>query len=442
MARVRYFSPCQEGSPPVKEGNPFSPRPVFLFVLTAHWQKPYYMMMETPFFRTFFRLICLFLLAFLALPLDAGAGERLTILYTGSLKGELEPCGCSPDTQSGGLARLSTYISQNKDRLKPVILIDAGNALAVDTPQGRLKSEAMMMSFAAIGYDAAAFFEKGTPFTLKTMKPLLGKKVRVLSDMAGQQRSAAIMKKKIQVNLSLDPKAVKKGRLNVLLTDKKASEVNVPGWDVVISSSGEELKEPLKKGNAIYISGYPKGEKLGVLTLELGKNHRVTSHSHKWEALGKDVADDPLVRGILNEYDRKVAELAKAEEKKPVAGGQYLGAESCMECHQPHYDTWLSTKHSSAFKRLEEVGKSRDPECVVCHSVGFREEGGFVSREATPGLANVQCESCHGPGREHAKDFRPMRPLGDATEGLCLKCHTPENSPQFDLKEYYERIKH
>ncbi|HEY4708181.1 MAG TPA: multiheme c-type cytochrome [Thermodesulfobacteriota bacterium] len=399
-------------------------------------------MMKTPYFRTFFSLIGLLFLAFLAAPGQANAGERLTIVYTGGMKGELEPCGCSPETQSGGLARLSTYISQNKDKLGPVILVDAGNALAEETPQGRLKSEAMMRSFGAIGYDAVAFFEKGTPLPLKELKPLLGKKVKVVSDMAGQPGSALIRKKNIQVNVSVDPKAVKKGRLNVLLTDRKASEVSAAGWDVVISSSGEEIKEPVKTDGAVYVSGYLKGEKLGVLTLELDRKGRVTTYSHRWQALGKDVADDPKVRGILNEYDMKVAELAKAQEKKPVSEGPYLGAERCMECHQPHYEIWLSTKHSTAFSRLEEVGKSRDPECVVCHSVGFREEGGFISREATPKLANVQCEACHGPGREHAKDFSPMRPLGDATERVCLKCHTPENSPQFDFKEYYERIKH
>lgn len=394
-------------------------------------------MMKTPYFRTLFA--CLFGLLALLLPLRAEAAEKLAILYTGNMRGELEPCGCSPDTQSGGLARLSAYISANSDNLAPFILVDAGNTLAEDTPQGRLKSEAMMRSFSVMGYDAVAFFNKSTPVPVDRLKALLGNKVKTISDIAGKKRSAAIRKGKRAVNISIDPRAFKKGRLNVLLTDKKAADVNAPGWDVVISSSGEEIKEPVKANGAIFVSGYLKGERLGVLTLELDKNGRISGYGHRWQMLGKDVADDPLVRGILKEYDKKVAELARQEEEKPVAKGLYLGAEGCIDCHQPHYESWQATKHSTAFSRLEDAGKSHDPECVVCHSVGFREEGGFVSKEATPGLADVQCEVCHGPGREHVKDFMPMKPVD---EGLCVKCHTPENSPEFDYKEYFNRIKH
>jgi len=399
-------------------------------------------MMKMPYFRTFFAFshwgrVLLLLLAFLVAPLSAEAG-KITVLYTGALRGELEPCGCSPDTQSGGLARLSTYISSNKSKLGPVILVDAGNTLAENTPQGQLKSEAIMRSFAAIGYDAVAFFEKSTPLPMSFVKPLLGKKVKAVSDIAGQSRSASINKKNIPVNVSVDPKAVKRGRLNILLTDRKAAELSAANWDVVVSSSGEELKEPLNANGAIFVSGYLKGEKLGILTLELDKKGRVSGYSHRWQALGRDVSDDPKVRSIIKEYDRKVAELAMAEEAKPVSG-PYLGAQSCAECHQPHFESWQTTKHASAFSRLEQAGKSRDPECVVCHSTGFREEGGFVSREATPGLADVQCEVCHGPGREHVKDFSPMRTID---QWVCIKCHTPENSPEFDYKDYFDRIKH
>jgi len=47
------------------------------------------------------------MLAVIFFPVTSSAGEKaLNILYTGALQGELEPCGCSPETQSGGLARL------------------------------------------------------------------------------------------------------------------------------------------------------------------------------------------------------------------------------------------------------------------------------------------------------------------------------------------------
>src|SRR3990172_49960 len=97
----------------------------------------------------------------LLLPFSAyGQDKAINILYTGAIKGELEPCGCSPKTESGGLARLSGYISANREELKPYVLAEAGNSMAGDTPQGRLKTEALLKSFNIIGYDATALSKR------------------------------------------------------------------------------------------------------------------------------------------------------------------------------------------------------------------------------------------------------------------------------------------
>lgn len=356
------------------------------------------------------------MLAVIFFPATSFAGEKaLNILYTGALRGELEPCGCSPETQSGGLARLSGYISTDKAALTPFVLVDAGNTFADDTPQGRLKTEAIRKSFKVIGYDAVA------------------------ADMK-KKSSIGAVKGGVLANISIDPKRAKKGSLNILLSAKPVDELKpVKGWDVIVSSSGEVLEEPVSTGSSIIVSGYPKWQKLGVLTVTLDNKGKVIGFEHRWQALKQDVAEDAAVRAVLKEYDLKVAALLNEEELKPPVHGQYLGEGSCLECHQPYVDSWKATKHAGAFATLERVGKSKNPECVKCHVVGFGEDGGFLSLKATPHLANVQCESCHGPGREHAKDFGPMRPVG---KEVCLRCHTPENSPLFDYEKYYERIKH
>ena len=377
----------------------------------------------------------LVLLAVLLFPYAAQARENaLNIIYTGAIKGELEPCGCSPETQSGGLARLSGYISANKKALSPYVLVDAGNAFADDKPQGRLKSEAIMRSFALMGYDAAA---------VNINRAVVDN--GFITGLASQYRvpfkgAIKAVKSGLKVNISSDEKLVKKGMINILLSGKQVAELKaVKGWDVIISSSGEQLDEPVASGKAAIVSGFPKGQKLGILSLKLNRKGKVIGSSHRWQALKQDVAEDPIIRAVLKEYDRKVAALLKEEELKPISGGQYLGSEKCVECHQSYVDSWKATKHSAAFATLERAGKSKDPECVKCHTVGFGEEGGFLSLKATPGLANVQCESCHGPGREHAADFSPMRPIGIE---VCLRCHTHENSPEFDYQKYLEKIKH
>lgn len=380
----------------------------------------------------------LLIISVLLLPAAShAAGAGLNILYTGSMRGELEPCGCSPETQSGGLARLSRYISENRAALSPYILVDAGNAFEGDKPQARLKSEALLRSFALIGYDAAAVDISEKPVD-KAHIAALAKEAGVAALKHGGRIKA--LRGGLKINISAGEKLHRKGMVNVLLTGKPVKELKaLKGWDVIVTSSGEELEGPVESGRTFIVSGFPKGQKLGVLSLRLDKRGRVIGATHRWQALKLDVKDDPEVRAVLKEYDTKVAALLKEEELKPVSGGQYLGAESCMECHQGFVDSWKTTRHSSAFATLERVGKSKDPECVKCHVVGFGEEGGFLSLKATPALKDVQCESCHGPGREHAADFRPMRPVGVQ---VCTACHTKENSPLFDYNEYHEKIKH
>ncbi|MCK5237613.1 MAG: hypothetical protein KAR06_11615 [Deltaproteobacteria bacterium] len=384
-------------------------------------------------------VVLVFLLAFLPACAADSQDMVLNILYTGAIRGELEPCGCSPKTESGGLARLSGYISANQEGLKPYVLVDAGNSMDEDTPQGRLKADALLRSFNIMGYDAVALssrdlFAEGFVATL-----IEDYGIPLITD--GSESSISFERAHFRVNISADPKGYRKGMLNILLTDRSVSEATAfKGWDVIVTSSGETIEEPLREGKTVIVSGYPKGEKLGILSLQLDKDGKVSGVTHRWQELKKDVAEDTDVRGVLNEYDAKVAELLKEEEGKVRSNGSYIGASICARCHQPFMEGWQSSRHAKAFNSLEEVGKSMDPECIKCHSTGHGEEGGFYSAVSTPELANVQCEVCHGPGREHLADYdMPMKPVGKST---CLGCHTEEQSPEFDFGHYLEKIKH
>jgi len=381
---------------------------------------------------------------FLALPalFESYAGERtLNLIYTGSINGELEPCGCSPKTDFGGLARLSGYLAAHRHELSPYILLDAGNFTDKDTPQGRLKLEAVLKSYAMMKYDAVAFMnnEKGfSPGFLALFMKDHG--VRAVSDTLPVNQSILIDREGFKVNISADPEGHRKDAVNVLLADRPVSAARlIKGWDVIITASGDILDEPLKQDGTVIVSGYPRGKKTGILTLTVTGEGSAENISHRWLSLGSDVEEDANVRAVITEYDAKVAGLLK-ESAKPQAGDTYLGVARCAECHQPYEESWKKTRHASAFESLVAAGKANDPECIMCHSVGFGEKGGFFTLETTPELANVQCEECHGPDREHIEDFsRPMRPV---TEKVCLKCHTRENSPDFDFPVYLKKIIH
>jgi hypothetical protein len=371
--------------------------------------------------------------------------NTLNILYTGAIRGELEPCGCSPKSNSGGLARLSTYISSNIEALKPYILIDAGNSMAKDTPQGRLKSAVLLKSFRAINYDVTAFTESDMLSLSNLDASSVDKTGASAISMASPYPSSIQLQpcsSEVETNTSTDPGAYKDGLLNILLADITITVAKeLTGWDVIILSSGETLEEPIEVNGTIIISGYPKGEKLGILSVVIDTEGRVNSFTHKWLSLEEDIADDPKIRELINKYDKEVAILFdNLAEVEALNNTTYLGYENCTECHQPFIEQWQTTRHADAFATLERVGKSRDPECIVCHTTGYGAEGGFYNITTTPRLTNIQCEECHGPGQEHLSDYSaPLKPVQEAT---CLKCHTEENSPDFDFSTYIKKIQH
>ena len=61
--------------------------------------------------------------------------------------------------------------------------------------------------------------------------------------------------------------------------------------------------------------------------------------------------------------------------------------------------------------------------CLPCHTVGYGRPSGFVDIESTPQLANVQCESCHGPGSNHNLDPIGVPLTVNYSTALCGECH-------------------
>jgi 2',3'-cyclic-nucleotide 2'-phosphodiesterase (5'-nucleotidase family) len=380
-------------------------------------------------------LLCVFPVA------GFGAERTLNILYTGGLNGQLEPCGCSPMSDFGGMARLSGFLSAQRETLSPYILIDAGNFTSEDTAQGRMKADAMLHAFNIMKYDAVALFQKEQSFARDFLSSLLDKYgMPALSLGRESNKSVLIIREPLIIHVSVDPEDCPDGLFNILLTDHPVTVAEgIKGCDVIVSSSGDVQEEPRKIDDTLFVTGYPRGEKLGILSLSLDDNDRVFNYSHDWLSVGNDIEEDVKVRDVLDDYDAKVAKHYK-ESVKPLPGTTYLGVSKCAECHQLFFEQWEKTRHAHAFTSLEQTGKAGDPECIVCHSVGFGEKGGFFNMESTPELANVQCEECHGLDREHLDDYsKPMKPV---TESVCLKCHTKENSPEFNYMIYYEKIKH
>jgi len=114
--------------------------------------------------------------------------------------------------------------------------------------------------------------------------------------------------------------------------------------------------------------------------------------------------------------------------------GKFVGAQRCSQCHANIHSDWSNTLHAKALETLEAIGQDRNEVCLGCHTVGFGQEGGFVSRRTTNSLAGVQCENCHGPGRDHVENVNDptLRPKVDISASVCGQCHTGENHPNYE----------
>jgi hypothetical protein len=105
----------------------------------------------------------------------------------------------------------------------------------------------------------------------------------------------------------------------------------------------------------------------------------------------------------------------------------YAGWQNCIECHQPVYNTVTKTLHAQAFYVLKQFNQQTNKTCLVCHTTGFAVATGFTSAAATPQLAGVQCESCHGVAANHAAnpDDPTVTPRVELAATVCGGCHTP-----------------
>lgn len=145
-----------------------------------------------------------------------------------------------------------------------------------------------------------------------------------------------------------------------------------------------------------------------------------------WQALG----------GSTNLARRATVAASFSNAFFRVAGPapQYAGFPTCAECHMSILTTETNTPHAQAFTALKQAKEDKDAQCLSCHTAGYGLPTGFVSGMATPQLAGVQCENCHGPAGTHAAN--PGDPAAvprvELAATVCGGCHRGPAHPTFD----------
>jgi hypothetical protein len=112
-----------------------------------------------------------------------------------------------------------------------------------------------------------------------------------------------------------------------------------------------------------------------------------------------------------------------------------------MSCHAEAYKAWHNSAHANALADLEREGHARDPDCLSCHVTGLASTVGFTTRALTPKLANVTCESCHGPAKSHTLSPKLFH-LPTVGRESCVGCHSVDNSPNFDFDRFWPKVQH
>jgi hypothetical protein len=217
----------------------------------------------------------------------------------------------------------------------------------------------------------------------------------------------------------------------------------VPGIDFVVGSYGGHFtggEDRVDGGTWLLYSGN-QGKRFGETRVyeDDGKVSQLT----RLHFLNRIYPVDPAMMEFVNTVPLEADDVALAavtSKGQQTDDGPYLGIKVCQSCHGAEYEEWSGTAHAQAYATLEKGEGSGLPQCQICHTTAAGLPGGFVSRDATPTLAAVGCESCHGPGRRHVEDT--TRPFGKVGLSSCTVCHDPANSPKFDYYSYVTRVNH
>lgn len=242
--------------------------------------------------------------------------------------------------------------------------------------------------------------------------------------------------------------------------------------DVVICSHIErELHMPDKDENVVEVPYTTIGNVIFLRSLtrsnwSVGKLEIKRAKANKWQAssnsllyMDRDYDEHPEIVKLFDEHNEslrdhyiKQRDKMRAElDAKVRASGldpdeirernkRFAGHGACRECHSKAYEVWASSRHSRAIDTLKKTKQEYDTECIDCHTTGRHQMTGFVNMKETPELANVQCEACHGPGKEHIA--KPAKGFGATGEANCRGCHTDELDPEFDYELRWKKIAH
>lgn len=429
-----------------------------------------------------YTLVLILLSGLCGLTAVPAAAERVTLIYSGNIDGELEPCGCTQEGNLGGLRRAATMLDHLRAEEPDLFVISSGGIMSGFAANGRLTNEYLLKGALVLHYDAIGVqwgdLSYGTELPARYPLPWVAsnwqdghfaKSRRIArggqqlafftwldpetAPSRGMQGDHAVVGDDTAALAAALAQARTEGALTVLTTSlaPEQAERRLPLADVDVLLAGSKYEvyaEPQRRGRTLVLQPGSRGMRLGRIDLERGADGAIAAWHHEVIGLPPSVPDSPRLEAWYGEYNARIkasyAEMVALRKAQEQGETPFAGEETCKTCHQAAYESWNKSRHATAFPSLEDVNKSFDPNCIQCHSVGFKQAGGFIDLDLTPQLSSVQCESCHGAARAHVRSAGSRRTPNAGVAGplMCASCHTQPHSPSFNFETYWPRIAH
>jgi hypothetical protein len=409
----------------------------------------------------------------------------ITVLFSDDNQGVLSSCGCA-SSPSGGLAKRQSVIDDLRRQRPGVLVVDAGDMFG-ERPNA-IKTKYMIKALARSGYDAIGLGDNDFSLGVAALRamvrddklPLICANV---TDETGQPvvpphviREAAGLRVGIFAVIAdaaygVPPLEWRKGlhveppleaaRREVRdlagcdviialshqpLAATKELARSVPGIQIVVSGHDETvLQEPLAVGDARIVGTGPIGRLLGALTYARGQGSGPVV-AQELVGLSIKVPDSKWVLDLYWQYVKEAKGEPPPDWMLTTIPEHYEPSENCGKCHVEEYLQWTGTRHAHAYGTIEKVGRQEDPECILCHTMGYGREGGFTSITKTHDLGKVTCQACHPCTSAHgfvgAKKDPTLDPKTNLTSRQCVACHGLIESPKFNFQTYKTLIAH
>lgn len=442
----------------------------------------------------------------LAQKLGEDDGAKLIIHFTGDVHGDLDVCSCKGKVLGGMARRVGFLkVFDAKFPAIPDLLVDTGGFLNDRSGEhGFLinwavtRDQWVMEGYQKFGYEVVNLSSHELPYLSRILSSgdklpgtsgdnpldIVSANVEVggeaipirpfvVVDAKGKDKSRGL--KVALVGISdkgeltpagfkvLDPipaakKAVSEARskadavvvLAHLSTDEAVQLAkNVPGIDVLIDGNQKEFTVPQRIGKTLVVFTSYETHSLGEVRLYRSAEGGVTARN-RYITMDESVTDDPeatkFIAVAVADVKGSVKKFANGSAVPPQPAvnpkdSPFATANACFKCHQEQYMAWRNSPHARATTSLAPKSGELEAGCFVCHTTGF-EKAGFHEGPGGNQFANVQCEQCHGPGKEHIA--HPDKNYGHIANvaALCSSCHTGQTSPKFEAESALAAIKH